>query len=369
MKPIPFFDLKEQNKFLQKQLENVFKRVTANTAFILGDEVEKFEKNFAKYTGCRYAVGVNSGLDALSLALRAMGIGPGDEVLVPANSFIASSLAVDSVGAVPVFVDAEPDNLLLDMDSVKKALSKKTRAVMPVHLYGQPVDMPPLLDFCRKKALQVIEDACQAHGASIHGKKCGTFGRASAFSFYPGKNLGAFGDGGMVTTDDKALYEKLQLLRNYGSVVKYVHPVRGFNTRLDALQAAILDVKLRYLDRWNSQREILARHYDSVLSGIEGVQLLKARDHFSNARHLYVIRTAGRDELQEFLTENAIGTGIHYPAPIHAQGAYKNRRVLKNRLPVSEKDAKRVLSLPMYPEMSLEDVDAVCQTIRDFFEK
>ena len=369
MKSIPFFDLKEQNRRLKDELEVAFRRVTDHTGFILGAEVQNFEKNFAKFIGTNFAVGVNSGLDALSLSLRVLNIGPGDEVIVPANSFIATALAVTQVGATPVFVDVESDHLLMEAGAVRRALSKKTKAVIPVHLYGQPVPMEELLELCREKGLFLVEDACQAHGAKIGNKGCGSFGHVSAFSFYPGKNLGAFGDGGMITTDDKSLHEKLLLLRNYGSVVKYEHPVAGFNTRLDALQAAILNVKLAHLPKWNAQRALLAAHYDERLKKMKKVHFLKHRKDHQSAHHLYVVRSDERDVLKDFLMSQGIGTGIHYPVAIHCQGAYKHLRKKTGTLPVSEKEAKRVLSLPLYPEMSMQDVESVSEAISDFFKK
>ena len=369
MKTVPFFDLKEQNHALAPELEAAFRRQVASADFILGAEVEKFESAFAAFTGSRFAVGVNSGLDALSLALRVLGIGPGDEVIVPANSFIATALAVTSVGAVPVFVDAEPERLLIDLEAVKKAVTRRTKAVIPVHLYGQPAAMGPLLAFCRSKGLRVVEDACQAHGASIGEKRCGSFGDLGCFSFYPGKNLGAFGDGGLVTTDNPVLDKKLRLLRNYGSVVKYVHTVAGFNTRLDALQAAILNVKLPHLSEWNRKRAILARQYDRRLSGLPGITLLKPEASVTSAHHLYILRHAKRDLLKEFLAGQGIGTGIHYPVPIHRQKAYTALSKKMPKLPVSEKEAKKVLSLPLYPEMPPADVEHVADVIRDFCQK
>lgn len=368
MKPVPFFDLKEQNRQLRDEFDAAFRRVTENADFILGGEVEKFEENFARFVGTRFAVGVNSGLDALSLALRALNIGPGDEVIVPANSFIATALGVTSVGATPVFVDAEPGTLLIDLKSIECAITKRTKAIIPVHLYGQPVPMKPLMSLCRRKSLFLVEDACQAHGASIGKKRCGSFGDLGAFSFYPGKNLGAFGDGGLITTNDRSYYQKLRLLRNYGSVVKYEHTVAGFNTRLDALQAAILNVKLPHLEVWNEKRRALAARYDSLLGKFPGIRLVEQLKAQMSVHHLYVIRSDRRDALKDFLSQNGVGTSIHYPVPIHRQGAYRGLKKRSLKLLVSEKEAKRVLSLPMYPEMSLEDVDVVCSAIGDFME-
>ncbi len=367
MKLIPFFDLKKQNRLLRRELDAVFLKGLLNADFILGAELEKFETNFARYTGSKYAVGVNSGLDALSLALRVLDLGPGDEVVVPANSFIATALAVSSVGATPVFADADPKHLLVDLRSVQKALTRKTRAVIPVHLYGQPVDMKPLLALCRRKGLFVVEDACQAHGAAVGKKRCGSFGDIGCFSFYPGKNLGALGDGGLVTTDDKVLYRKLLLYRNYGSIVKYEHLVTGMNSRLDALQAAFLNVKLRYLDRWNHKRRQLAARYTAHLKSSKDVEILTERKGFASAHHLYVIRTDRRDALREYLAKKDIGTNIHYPVPIHRQVAYRGLARRAASLPVTEREAQRLISLPIYPEMSLKDIDRVCAVVRDFF--
>ncbi len=364
---VPFFDLKKQNRLLKRELDAVFLKGLLNADFILGAELEKFEKNFARYVGSQYAAGVNSGLDALSLALRVLDIGPGDEVILPANSFIATALAVTSVGARPVFADVDPEHLLIDLDSVKKALTRRTRAVIPVHLYGQPVDMKPLSALCRRKGLYVVEDACQAHGAAAGAKRCGSLGDLGCFSFYPGKNLGALGDGGLVTTDDKVLYHKLLLYRNYGSIVKYEHLVAGMNTRLDALQASFLNVKLRYLDGWNRKRSVLAARYCAGLKNLRDLTLIPERRGFTHAHHLYVIRTDRRDALRDHLAKNGIGTNIHYPVPIHRQAAYRNLLPKAPLMPVTDRESRRLISLPMYPEMRLREVDRVCSVIRNFF--
>ena len=369
MKTIPFFDLKKQNKRLESKFNAAFHRVVRHSGFILGEEVAKFEQHFAQFAGTRFAVGVNSGLDALSLALRALGIGPGDEVIVPANSFIATALAVTSIGADPVFSDVDSDCLLMELGSVERVLTGKTKAIIPVHLYGQPVPMELLVSFCKKHSLYLVEDACQAHGASILGKRCGGFGDLGCFSFYPGKNLGAFGDGGMITTDSEVYYQKLLLLRNYGSVVKYNHPVIGFNTRLDALQAALLDVKLQYLAGWNAKREALTKRYDLRLKGFSAIRLLKRRKDYKSAHHLYVIRLDDRARFMDFMAQNGIGTAIHYPLPIHQQGAYAELGKKTGSLPIAENESKRVVSLPLYPELSLKDVDTVCSIIEKFLTK
>ena len=369
MTTVPFFDLKEQNKKLRREYETAFRRMLAGADFILGQEVSSFEKEFAEFTGTRFAVGVNSGLDALSLALRVLNIGPGDEVILPANSFIATALAVTSVGAVPVLADVDPRYLLLNVESVKKVLTPKTKAVIPVHLYGQPVPMRPLGDFCRKHQLFLVEDACQAHGAAIGKKRCGSFGELGCFSFYPGKNLGAFGDGGMITTDNPSYYQKLLLLRNYGSVVKYQHEVAGFNTRLDSLQAAFLRIKLRRLEKWNQSRQILSRRYEANLKNLSGISILRSRRGYFSANHLYIVLTEHRDALRDFFSKKGIGAGIHYPVPIHLQGAYKHLGQKTGSFPVSEQASKKVLSLPIYPEMSLKAVDQVSREVRNFLKE
>lgn len=364
---VPFFDLSKQNKKLEKEYVNAFKAVLVSSEFILGSETKKFEEAFASYIGTKYAVGVNSGLDALSLSLRALGVGPGDEVIVPANSFIATALAVSAVGATPVFVDCDTDYLLMDLEGLRRAISPKTKAVMPVHLYGQPVDMEALGKICAELGIPIIEDACQAHGSKIGDRRAGSFGEAGCFSFYPGKNLGAFGDGGIVTTNNPDLCEKLRLYRNYGSIVKYDHRVPGLNTRLDNLQAAILNVKLPHLDEWNQKRRALAERYRKRLSRIKGLDIPKSREGAYHVFHLYVVRTDRREELKKFLAERGIGTSIHYPQPIHQLAAYRDLNKVLMACPVAEREAPRLLSLPLYPEMPLKSVDLVCAAVREFF--
>jgi dTDP-4-amino-4,6-dideoxygalactose transaminase len=332
--------------------------------FILGGELKKFEDHFARFTGTRFAVGVSTGLDALSLSLRVLEIGKGDEVVVPAHTFIATALAVSQTGAKPVFCDVDPSSLMIDGARLNRAITRKTRAVIPVHIYGCPAPMDSILRIARKKKISVIEDACQAHGASVGGKKCGNLGLLGCFSFYPSKNLGAFGDGGMITTNDAALYQKLLKLRNYGSTVKYHHETAGFNQRLDTLQAAILDVKLPHLNGWNKKRVALAKRYDTKLGGIRQIEL---PDAGKGVYHLYVIRTEQRDALKSYLEKKGVGTGIHYPVPMHLQGAYRGLGYKRGDLPVAEHAARTVLSLPMYPEMPFRFVDIVAENIRSFF--
>lgn len=367
-KDIPFFDLKKQNQKLKPAFDKVWKEVVSGSEFILGKRVEAFEKEFAQYIGTPYALGVSTGLDALTLSLKALGIGPGDEVLVPANTFIATALAVSSTGARPVLCDVDEATLLCTAAHLDKAITKKTRAIVPVHLYGQPLEMKEILAWAQKKNLLVVEDACQAHGASYGGKKPGSFGDAGCFSFFPSKNLGAFGDGGIITVKDAKIYEKLKLLRNYGSVVKYHHEIEGNNMRLDSLQAGILSVKLKHLDGWNRNRNRLAARYNEKLSNIKALQILPVRKSYTNVYHLYIIRTTQRDELKKYLENLHIHTGIHYPIPIHLQRAYRYLGYQRGDFPVAETSSEQVLSLPMYPEMALSDVDRVCRAIQKYFE-
>jgi dTDP-4-amino-4,6-dideoxygalactose transaminase len=330
--------------------------------YILGEELEAFEAEFAGYCGAEFCVGVANGLDALQLILRAYGIGPGDEVIVPSHTFIATWLAVTYAGANPVPVEPPDDaTYTISPRLIEAAISPRTRAIMPVHLYGCPADMTPIMHIAARHGLKVIEDAAQAHGARYLGRRAGNLGDAAAFSFYPGKNLGAFGDGGAITTNDAELAAKLRSLRNYGSSAKYVHDMIGLNSRLDPLQAAILRVKLRKLDEWNERRLTLAERYRQRLAGA-GLSLPEIPAGFDSVFHLFVVRTARRDVLQAGLREAGIDTLIHYPIPPHRQGAYS--RMQDQTLPVAERLAGEVLSLPMGPHLSIDDVDEVANQIR-----
>lgn len=369
MKQVPFFDLKKQNTLLAPSLQRIWDRMLTNTDYILGAEVENFEKNFAQYIGVKYAVGVSTGLDALSLSLKVLGIGPKDEVIIPANTFIATALAVSSVGAKPVLVDIRSEDYLMDSEKIERVISKKTKAMMPVHLYGQPVDVEPLRILCRDRGLFLVEDAAQAHGADLRGKKCGGLGDLGAFSFYPSKNLGAFGDGGMITTDRSDCFEKLLELRNYGSRIKYQHRIKGFNMRLDTLQAAVLNVKLAYLDEWNQRRIEIAKRYLEKLSDRSEISCLKESNIGRAIFHLFIIQTSQRDSLKEHLSKHGISTGIHYPIPIHLQDAYQDLSYRQGDFPITEEACNQILSLPIYPEMELTDVDYVCESIHKFFHE
>ncbi|OYT73050.1 MAG: erythromycin biosynthesis sensory transduction protein eryC1 [Chloracidobacterium sp. CP2_5A] len=363
---IPFVDLQAQYQSLNAELDAAVLRVMQQCNFILGKEVSDFERAFAAYVGAKHCVGVASGLDALKLALEALGIGCGDEVIIPAHTFIASALAVSASGARPVLVEVEEDSFNLDPRRLEAAITPRAKAIMPVHLYGQPADLEPVLDIARRYGLRVIEDASQAHGARYRGRRVGAFGDAGCFSFYPGKNLGAYGDAGGLVTDDDALAERARLLRNYGQEVKYKHVVKGYNLRLDTMQAAVLGVKLPRLDDWNARRSALAATYTHALEGVGDLKLPRVV-HGDHVFHLYVVRTARRDALQRHLAERGIATVIHYPMPIHLQAAYADLGYGRGAFPLSERLADEVLSLPIYAELTTEQQSQVIAAVKDFF--
>jgi dTDP-4-amino-4,6-dideoxygalactose transaminase len=336
-----------------------------SNSYILGEEVELFEQEFAAYCGVSHAVGVDSGTSALELLVRAYGIGPGDEVITAANTFVATTFAISYTGARPVLVDIDPCTFTVDIAQVQEAITPRTRAIIPVHLYGQPADMDPIMALARQHNLIVIEDACQAHGARYKGRRVGSLGHAAAFSFYPAKNLGAFGDGGMVVTNDPDIAETVRKLRNYGQSAKYHHELLGYNRRLDTLQAAVLRVKLKYLDEWNAARRAHARLYQQLLGG-NGIRLPVEANYAEPVWHLYVIRTVARDRLQAHLKERRIGTGIHYPIPIHLQPAYRDLNYGVGDFPVTEHCAGELLSLPMYAELMPEQIAYVASSIKEF---
>lgn len=336
-------------------------QVMESASFILGPDVALFEEHFATYVGTSCCVGVESGTAALEMALRVLGIGPGDEVIIPANTYIASALAVSSVGARPVLV--EPDGAyLIDSELLEAAVTPRTKAIMPVHLYGQAVPMEPVLAFARRHGLRVIEDAAQAHGARYNGRRVGGFGDVGCFSFYPGKNLGAYGDAGAIVCNDAALADELRLLRDFGQRKKYEHLIKGGNSRLDSLQAAVLDVKLNHLDEWNAARLRHARAYDARLAqiGIEPPRRLHDEGH---VYHLYVIEVDHREKVQGSLHERGIATGIHYPIPIHLQPAYADLGLARGSFPRTERSAPRLLSLPMFAELTDEQIDSVVDAL------
>lgn len=365
MTQIPFLDLREAYRELKTDIDRAVARVLDGGWYILGPEVEAFEKEFAAYCEAKHAIGVANGLDALHLALRALGVGAGDEVIVPSNTYIATWLAVSQCGAKPVPVEPDERTFNIDPALIEAAITPRTRVILPVHLYGQPADVDPVLAIARKRGLYVLEDAAQAHGARYKGKRIGAHGDAVAWSFYPGKNLGAMGDGGAVTTDDPQIADRIRVLRNYGSRVKYVNEVQGFNSRLDPLQAAILRVKLAHLDQWNDRRAAIAGRYAQGLVG-SGLTLPEAPEWAAPVWHLYVIRSPRRDALQKALTRAGVGTLIHYPIPPHLQGAYRQSGWAKGAFPIAERIAEQCLSLPMGPHLNSDPAEAVISAMLEF---
>ncbi|HEX3255485.1 MAG TPA: DegT/DnrJ/EryC1/StrS family aminotransferase [Gaiellaceae bacterium] len=363
---VPFVDLAAQQAAIAWELSEALDDVAARSDWILGQDVDLFEAEFGNYCESPYAVGVDSGLSALELTLRALDVGPGDEVITAANTFVATVFAIAHVDATPVLVDVDPKTYTLDPDGVRAAITKRTRAIVPVHLYGQPADMDSLGAIARCHGLHMVEDACQAHGARYKGQRVGSIGDAAAFSFYPAKNLGAHGDGGMVVTKHRALRDRLRVLRNYGQKRKNQHIEIGFNRRLDTLQAAILRVKLRHLDAWNKARRAVASLYDELLP--EHVVKPTATSDVEAVWHLYPIQVEERDRLAEFLEQKGIGTGIHYPLPAHRQDALKSLGYAAGSQPIAEAASRRLLSLPMYPELTPASVRIVTAAVRDFFE-
>lgn len=355
---IPFLDLKAPYLELKKELDIAIARVVSSGWFIAGPEVDQFEAEYASYCGTTHAIGVANGLDALHLALRAMDVVPGDEVIVPSNTYIATWLAVSQCGATPVPVEPDARTFNIDPSLIEAVISPRTKVILPVHLYGQPADMDPILAIARKHGLRVLEDGAQAHGARYKGQRLGAHGDAVAWSFYPGKNLGAMGDGGAVTTNDPQIADRLRVLRNYGSRVKYVNEVQGYNSRLDPLQAAILRVKLAHLDEWNARRSAIAARYQQGMTGC-GLTLPFVPDWAEPAWHLYVVQHPQRDALQKSLADAGVGTLIHYPIPPHCQQAYAQAGWQKGAFPLAERMADQVLSLPIGPHLQPDQVSAV----------
>jgi dTDP-4-amino-4,6-dideoxygalactose transaminase len=363
---IKFVDLARQYRAIQAEVDSAIARVLQRTDFILGEDVQRFEQEFGEYCAAEHVIGVDSGTSALELVLRALDIGPGDEVLVPVNSFMASASAVSFTGATPTFVDCDPQTYNMDVSQVERRITPRTRAILPVHLYGQPADMDPLLEVAARHHLYVVEDACQAHGARYKGRPVGAIGQAGAFSFYPGKNLGAYGDGGAIVTHDAHIADRIRVMRNCGQREKYHHVELAYNHRLDTLQAAVLRVKLRFLNQWNSMRRHWATLYDDLLAS-SGVSTPRVMAGVESVYHLYVIRAAERNKLQAYLTQQGIATGIHYPIPMHLQPAYKDLGYKAGDFPVAESHAPMLLSLPMFAELELDDVEFVAQCIRSFY--
>ena len=365
MTNIPFADLKPPYYELKEELEAAFLRVMESGWYVLGNEVEAFEQEFAAYCGVKHCVGVGNGLEALHLILGAYGVGPGQEVIVPANTYIATWLAVSCAGARPVPVEPDERTYNIDSTQIEGAITPRTKAILPVHLYGQPADMNPIMEIATRHGLRVIEDAAQAHGARYKGQRVGGLGDAAAFSFYPSKNLGAFGDAGAVVTNDAMLADKVRLLRNYGSRVKYHHEAKGFNSRLDELQAALLRVKLAKLDEWNARRRHIAHEYSRLLKGSDGLVLPYVPDWAEPVWHLFVVRHPNRDALQRHLERAGVGTLIHYPVPPHLTAAYAELAHGPGAFPTTERVAKEVLSLPMGPHLTPEQRAFVVRELAD----
>ena len=367
--PVPFVDLQAQYRAIRAEVDEAIRRVLESSAFILGREVEAFERAFAEYVGARECVGVSNGTAAIQLALTACGVGAGDEVIVPANTFFATAEAVSTAGATPVFVDCDPVTYNIAAGEIEAAVTERTRAVIPVHLYGQPADLDAVAEVAARHGLVVIEDAAQAHGARYKGGRVGARGRAGCFSFYPGKNLGAYGEGGAVVTDDPEVARRVRMLRDHGSAVKYRHELIGYNFRLEGMQGAVLGVKLKYLDGWNGLRRAHAARYRELLAPLEeaGALALPREAHgVEHVYHLFVVQTDARDALQRYLSAAGVQTGIHYTVPVHLQPAYAPLGHKEGDFPRAESQSRRVLSLPMFAELTGQQIGYVADALADF---
>lgn len=364
---LPFLNLAPAHKAIQAEMLDAFQSVYDNYWYILGEHLQRFEEAYAAFNKTQYAIGVSNGLDALVLALRALGIGLGDEVIVPSNTYIATVLAVSHVGATPVFVEPDINTYNIDPKRIPQAITPRTKAIMPVHLYGQACEMDAIMQIAQQHSLWVVEDNAQAHGAAFNGKATGSWGHVNGTSFYPGKNLGALGDGGAVTTDDEKLARQVRLLRNYGSEVKYENEVIGYNMRLDELQAALLTVKLKHLKEWTEQRQQIAAWYTEALAGVGDLILPACHPHASHVYHLYVIRTRYRDALQQHLKDAGIGTLIHYPIPPHLQKAYAHLGYKKGDFPIAEALAEASLSLPLWVGMDEASIFYIKKVMEQFY--
>jgi dTDP-4-amino-4,6-dideoxygalactose transaminase len=364
---IPLVDLKAQYLSIKDEIDAAIQRVVDSTSFIMGPDVRAFEEEFARFCGVQHAVGVDSGTAALHLAFLACDIGPGDEVITTPHTFIATITMLGRVGARPVLVDIDPHTYNIDPAGIEAAITERTKAIMPVHLYGQPAEMDPILEIANRHGLKVIEDAAQAHGAEYKGRRVGSMGHVAIFSFYPGKNLGAYGDAGAVVTDDGEIAEKVQLLRNHGRREKYEHLLQGFNYRIDTLQAAILRAKLAHLEEWNEVRRRHAATYRDLLSDLDLV-LPYEPEHVKAVYHLFVVCLQERDAMREHLKARDISTGIHYPIPLHLQPAYRHLGHKEGDFPITEECARQVLSLPMYPELTQAQMEEVARAIKELLE-
>ena len=365
---IPLADLKAQYNSMKPEIDNAIQGVLNSTSFIMGEELERFEEKFALFCNTKYAIGVANGSDALILSLRACGIGKGDEVITVPHTFIATAEAISNVGGKIIFVDIDSKTYTIDVSKIEEKISNKTKAIIPVHLYGQPADMDPIIKLAKKFNLKIIEDAAQAHGAEYKDKKVGSMGDVACFSFYPGKNLGAYGDAGMITTNSEEIAKKVKLLRNHGRITKkYEHEIEGYSSRLDNLQAAILRVKLKYLNKWNDLRRRNAKKYNELLSNIGGINTPYEADYAKHVYHLYVVRTEERDKLREELKSNGVTTGIHYPIPLHLQPAYNYLGYKRGDFPITEECSKEILSLPMFAELGDRHIEEIVKLIKNYY--
>jgi dTDP-4-amino-4,6-dideoxygalactose transaminase len=362
---VPFLDLKAHHAPLTEEFDRAIREVIESSAFAGGPFVEKFEEEFASFCGASYAIGMGNGTDALWLALLALGIGEGDEVITVPNTFIATAEAITYCKARPVFVDVDPETFTMNPAELEKSLTTKTKAIIPVHLFGQPADMNPILEFARANGLFVIEDAAQAHGAEYKGRKAGTMGDAGCFSFYPGKNLGALGEAGAVVTNDPELRKQMQMLRDHGQSRKYYHSTMGWNCRMDGIQAAVLSIKLRHLDEANSLRRKHALEYNHALAGIDEVLTPVEAKYARHVYHVYAVRVQERDATLRYLHEKGVGCAVHYPVPIHLQEAGRNLGYAKGAFPIAENLAKEFVSLPMFPELTQEQIEYVGRCVSE----
>lgn len=361
---IPFLDLKTHHQAHRAEFDKAIGEVIDSGAFAGGRFVEQFEKEFAAYSEVKHAIGVGNGTDALWMALLALGVGPGDEVITVPATFIATSEAITYCGAVPVFVDIDPETYLMDPSLLEAAITPRTKAILPVHLFGQPADLDPIMAISRAHGIPVVEDAAQAHGARYKGHRAGSLGAAAAFSFYPGKNLGAFGEAGAVVTNDDALAAKMRMFRDHGQAKKYFHDIVGWNCRMDGIQGAVLSIKLRYLDERNQQRRERAAQYDALLQGVENLIIPVRSPDVEHSYHIYAVRVPNRDAVLEAMGVAGIGCGIHYPVPVHLQNAYQDLGLGRGSFPIAERCAAEFLSLPMFPEMTAAQVEEVVTVLK-----
>ena len=364
---IPFVDLKAQYKTIKNEIDDAIQSVIDEAAFIKGKYVEKFEREYADKHGVKHCIGVANGTDAIYVSLKALGIGPGDEVITVANSWISTSETISQAGARPVFVDIDPDYYTIDYRLIEDKITPKTKAIVPVHLFGQPAEIEKIKQICEKHNLHLIEDCAQAHFAEYNNQKVGTFGIAGAFSFFPGKNLGAYGDAGAIITNDDDFAVKARMYANHGALIKHQHQIEGINSRLDGMQAAILSVKLKHILEWNAKRLRNAILYNELLTGVDGIAIPQIRENVKHVFHLYVIRAANREALQKYLAEKGISTGIHYPTPLPLLHAYRYLNHTPSDFPIASDYMDKILSLPMFPELTGEQIQYIVDSIKEFY--